>query len=276
MDNNRFDSLTKQFATGASRRGILKGIFGGAAAVVAGGATRRSASALHQPTNQCRHLGNNCFPNEDASHQCCASENLVCNNATAGQCVCQPHFFDCGGRCIHESHCCPTGGGATCPAGTTCIDNTCQCIPNGSSGNPNHPELCCSGCVCPDGNCCAASHCEEPQCIPNGDPGNVNHPDLCCSGCVCPDGNCCNASHCEEPTNGCTDAESPKRCPKKGGEEYTCKRCAEETKGSLQVECKAGDPVCVCRSRRCKVGDQRFDKGDEIPETTCEPQLCSA
>jgi hypothetical protein len=45
MDNKRFDTLVKQLAIGADRRRILKGLFGGAAAAVAGGLTRQDTAA---------------------------------------------------------------------------------------------------------------------------------------------------------------------------------------------------------------------------------------
>jgi hypothetical protein len=70
----------------------------------------------------------------------------------------------------------------------------------------------------------------------------------------------------------CT-ALSPKRCPAKTGDEYTCKLCDGITQGSLQVRC--GNPnTCVCESTACVVGDRRFKKGQTLRLDVCTPQPC--
>jgi hypothetical protein len=69
----------------------------------------------------------------------------------------------------------------------------------------------------------------------------------------------------------CSDDLSPKQCPAKSGNEFTCKLCPGIKKGSVQVKC--GDPnICVCQSEKCVVGDKVFKKGD--PVDVCEPKPC--
>jgi len=76
MDNTRFDSLTKQLATGASRRGILKGLIGGAAVVAATGHTRNAAKA----TVEC--VTDNC----NMFHPCCHGQ-CSSTDTHAGHCI---------------------------------------------------------------------------------------------------------------------------------------------------------------------------------------------
>jgi len=156
VDNERFDRLAKQLATGANRRGILKGLFGGAAVVAAGGLTRQSVAADHITTHCIETPGKYCNPTiNQADHQCCASANLVCQvdpaHAANNKCVCTPHNFNCGGQCINESHCCaadPTKG-VQCGQYEECSGGSCQCIAGFARCNGRGPCIstvhCCPG-----------------------------------------------------------------------------------------------------------------------------------
>jgi hypothetical protein len=269
MDNERFDRLARQFAKGVDRRGILKGLIGGAAAVAAGGVMRRPALA------QCN-LGA-CTTDTDctcAGVETCGNDGECCRT-TIGI-YCNPH--ETGSHCCSPNYICVTPSTYPPLDGEGCQCNTAEgfvlqggvcCIPDKSAGNANHPDLCCSGCVCDDGNCCDASHC-QPQCQAAGDTCNSNHPcchpgvlectstttaegvccildgkagdsrhpDFCCSGCVCDDGNCCDAQHCkqtcvpvDQPCNVSNPCCHPEAftCSSTTGAFGTCKRHSGET-----------------------------------------------
>ena len=161
MDNERFDKLAKQLATGASRRGILKGLFGGAAVVAAGGLTRQSASAARANDSLTRLLRRESFVYRYSTPSCgtyvlhrqsvLSHRDRHLRAQCAPQCIecCGPHYI-CptpGDQCIHESHCC-TAGVPGCPAGQICQQGdsgySCVgCIANGQNVNQYHP--CCSG-----------------------------------------------------------------------------------------------------------------------------------
>jgi len=175
--------------------------------------------ALHQTCNAC--------------HQCCASDGSVCTDpnhacdGSGGTCECPAGTHESAGKCVPDTTCIQPG--QTCNAchqcceGSTCTDpnhacdgsgGTC-CLNNGQQGNTNHPDLCCSGCVCPDGNCCDASHCQQPQCdaplVPCGT-DCINPDTQCCAedaiGVICPPDprghrKCCPAGHtCNPNKNG--------------------------------------------------------------------------
>jgi hypothetical protein len=218
---------------GASRRGFL-GTLAAGVAVLNGGS--RLALA------QCN-LGS-CHSNADCTCtgvETCGNDGECCRTQIGIYCNDDP--TETGSQCCSPAYVCASSGVFPPPAGGGCQCDTAHgftqdpttgtcCIANGTAGNSNHPDLCCSGCVCPDGNCCDASHCQQqciepgqacnachaccagstctkpnapctgPQdagvcCLSTGQQGNTNHPDLCCSGCVCSDGKCCDASHCQ-------------------------------------------------------------------------------
>jgi len=263
MDGQRFDAIARAMATGRSRRGFLGTLAAGVAVLAGAG----RSPALAQTCN----LGA-CQTNADCT---C---DLVEQCGNDGEC-CRPHIGvycnpdETGSHCCGPNYICTTPGVFPAPPGGGCQCNTAEgftqdpttgtcCIANGTAGNANHPDLCCSGCVCEDGNCCDASHCQEPVCaepgqacnachaccegsrctkpdapctgpadagvccLKNGSKGNANHPDLCCSGCVCSDGNCCDASHCQQCSGGTVPCGSQCIDP-------TTQCCADEEIGIL-------------------------------------------
>jgi hypothetical protein len=236
MDHERFDRLARRLATGADRRGILKGLVGGAAAVLAGGIARRPAAALHD--EQCRHeTGIFCSNTEPAPGHTCCAPNYVCSSATGnGTCQCAPHFIECGpadhasaggNACIHESHCC-TDGRPGCPDGQVChADANGQfscvvCQAAGQTCNQFHP--CChpEALVCSAAGTCVS---REPECVPAGGECNAFHP-------------CC---HPEEFVCSST-SERP----------GTCERIPDERCGEKKVLCEAEGFKPKC----CPVGHQ--------------------
>jgi hypothetical protein len=243
MENERFDRLIKGLATGRNRRGLLKGLFGGAAAVVAGGATRRSASATH---NVCRHeIAQYCSHTEGPEHECCAP-NYVCatpgewhgNPGTPGtgcQCNTAEGFIQCGHECIHESHCC-TNDQAGCPDDQVChdVDGDHECVDCQAAGevcNIYHP--CCHPGVL---ECTSTTTDEGTCCVVNGE----QSPDdgLCCSGCLCPDGKCCHPDHCPPPPPECVPVTEPcnKFHPCCHPEQYVCSSTTEEPGECEEIE----------------------------------------
>ena len=114
MDEWRFDRLTRLFASGASRRSVVKALLGlGGASLVGGtlleddtGAARRPANPTPTPVK-------------------CPGKQV----ASGGQCVCPSGLSKCGPDC-----CNPGGIGA---AHSECCDNAC-CF-----GTCYGEELCC-------------------------------------------------------------------------------------------------------------------------------------
>lgn len=108
MDRQRFDRLTREFATAATRRQALRaaagGIVAGAVAVVGGedvGAARRRCLRRQQ---SCRRAGD-----------CCQKNRSICanNGIGSGKVCCGPF----GSFCTQSAGCCGS---------TLCINNSCQ------------------------------------------------------------------------------------------------------------------------------------------------------
>jgi hypothetical protein len=104
MDNMKFDTVTRLFGSGITRRETLRGLFAGAVAVTAGGALLRSedasakrrkkgkgkgrtqflpSGALCQSDSQCNFQQDNqiCEVPQNASnsdHRCCGASGAVC------------------------------------------------------------------------------------------------------------------------------------------------------------------------------------------------------
>jgi hypothetical protein len=95
------------------------------------------------------------------------------------------------GNCCDAHHCEQTcqAAGQTCdsnhpcchPGVLECGSQGICCISDGQQGNSNHPDLCCSGCLCEDGTCCDASNCQ--QCSDDKVP--------CGAHCIDPTTECC-------------------------------------------------------------------------------------
>ena len=181
MESQKFDALTKTFARGASRRGVIKGIAGGVLAGV-GALTGRSVGAAPA----CRRRGDACSaPEIGTQGRCC--EGLRCEGTTAHG----------GARCIGPSEC-------ECPAGESCINFDC-CPNNQICGgvcldapcSANACEVCdtqqgacvskCSGtqtCNTSNGTC-------EGEGVACGEKGaECSATDPCCVGLRCQDGRC--------------------------------------------------------------------------------------
>lgn len=213
MDGQQFDQFTKAFATGSSRRSILRGIGGGLLALVTGAVAEGKVDAARR----CKGSGGVCNPRKQ--RECC----------TGATCI--------KGKCCQNDHVCGTGAtpycadlendpsncggcGVACGAGQDCIDGVCrvQCPSscfdlgccdrcflevNPSTGEPQgtDPFCCEESMVCPslsgeaaEDTCCRADQvCLNGVCCCDGCEGTVD-----CGGVCCPATSCCNGACCSE------------------------------------------------------------------------------
>ncbi len=120
MDGQRFDKLTRTFATGIDRRTLLK-IFGGATvAGVAGMAVARPTGVFAQGSSQ---PGEACQSDADCAQGSCDPNDLVCYCEDPGRpwvgCACNTGVQDaCDGR---AELCCPPTADAAPGAAGTCV-----------------------------------------------------------------------------------------------------------------------------------------------------------
>lgn len=141
---------------------------------------------------------------------CCSG--LLCNPAdgTCGTLSCKKYGDQCGG----DSECC----------GLFCLNNSCQCAPNGTACNDTEAYKCCSG-VCENGSCV----------------------DCRSGGTACTDGNPCCSGSCNG-TICCNDNCSHNIC--NPGESLSINSCSPEKVGSAASSCVAticaDSPQCCC------------------------------
>jgi hypothetical protein len=218
MDNKQFDSMVKAFGTGASRRGVLRGVtaaaLGAVVAVTGSGlfaddaaakkAKRKSRSA------RARHLGDAC----GNSQPCASGENLECQfvgSTGAQRCECAAGFSNCGGVCVRTgtngpigceavsacecvcpaarpTECTPQGSNTAICVDTTCGGNTnftfnpdtCQC----EQGCPNAGDVFCNGCCHTPSAVCRRNQNFNANCCscenPGQPSGNCKNPPLAC------------------------------------------------------------------------------------------------
>lgn len=176
MDDQRFDILTRIFATCSSRRQALSLL---AAIAVAGGRPRRvSAAQADAPAPSCE-AGLTYCPDAGA----CVDLQSDLNNCGACGEICESGLVavDCrGGECVRAD--CPVGL-EYCGAVDLCRD---------LSTDPSH----CGACA----NACASGVCTGGVCAPGG--GGCAEGQTECAG-VCVD-TCCNNDHCGACGNVCT------------------------------------------------------------------------
>jgi hypothetical protein len=226
MDSKQFDSMVKAFGTGASRRGVLRGVtaaaLGAVVAVTGSGLFADDASAGHSHKKQAskksrsaraRHLGDACKPgNPEGSGvqgDCASNENLECQfvgQTGASRCECTTGFSACGGVCVRPGSTGPIGCEAVsacecvCPAArpTECTpdgSNTAICVDTTCGGDANftyNPDTCqCErGCATAgDVFCNGCCHTPSAVCRRNQ---NFNQDCCACENPGQPSGNCKN------------------------------------------------------------------------------------
>ncbi len=190
MDGPRFDRMTRDLGRGASRRTVLKGLFGiGGAAMVAELAFDDAESARRPTPTPKPPPTPSCSAEQQCGPDCCLpGQSECCDNAC------------CFGECYGEELCCPTGrvvcnGSTCCAQGEFCIDGVCARTPPTPTVLPTAtpPGGCstaddCGVCTCLDdrrfrcpecirgqcagsvGSCPANYHCEGGGCVADGPP----------------------------------------------------------------------------------------------------------
>jgi hypothetical protein len=186
MDGERFDFLTRVFATRATRRGALGGMLGGAAALA--GAARGRGPVAAAPKSctvacaglpgpqkaackqACRECGGDinsvCIgfgPLGPASFTCCPSDTF-CDFET-GQCA---PIVECSAEICAGDPCgfnvcglSDVTGVCLCAESTGADPDSCDCV------QPICTDLCSAEePACPDGFVCITQCCGEPTCAP--------------------------------------------------------------------------------------------------------------
>ncbi|MBX3069219.1 MAG: hypothetical protein KF883_01825 [Thermomicrobiales bacterium] len=299
MDDRRFDDLTRVFASGVSRRSLVKWIGG----VLGGGA----AVAVHQKT-QAAGLGEDCTTNADCDPyllclsdgdgtsscrnncqtgvDCSSSGDPSCCTRCCGGC---DETGSCSAACSVDGHLCQPGGGHPywfdCCSGT-CDDTAHVCLSClATSHDCTSDAQCCSGTcesggcchilgdTCPGGGCCGDLNCESGQCCaPAGIACGTS--DDCCTGLVCDNGFCA----VDEPSClaiGDTCAESSECCSQVCDPDGGSCCVLEDQFCSVNVEC-CGDLVCSFQTcvPPCLAIDNTCASADECCSETCEFGVC--
>lgn len=236
MDDRRFDSLTKAFASGTSRRTLFKGLLGlGGATIVGGALTEDQADAQRRPTPTPRPVT-------------CPGRQTW--NGTA--CVCPGNAPDkCGPDCCTESVTPPNTAGYS-----ECCDNAC-CF-----GHCYGEELCCdyplvfceaqNECCRPGMNqCCGSEGCCDHACCPTTS-GNQ-----CCEGAT---PKCCGGDACIPADGCCSDAECG------GG----CRSCINHICVNDDSKCPGGTAGCMdCVNGTCQQNNANCDDGVVCTDNIC-------
>src|SRR5690349_23475868 len=136
MEDRRFDTLARAFASGSNRRAMLKGLLGLGVAATAGAAMGSgSAEAARRTTPTPTPPA--CPGNQhwDGAACVCPDDNTICGPTCCpnGQSVCCDGAC-CAGECYSEELCCPRGssvchGAACCNPAEVCLEDGSCCTP---------------------------------------------------------------------------------------------------------------------------------------------------
>lgn len=156
MDPRRFDTLARRLGSGASRRTILKGFFGGAATALVVQGTQAGVPVCAQDGEPCGQGVGDCCDNLECGSnltcqpftQQCDYEGAFCfveSDCCVGQC--------CFGTCHDYFTCCPTepfeqslecGPGEYCTSNGNCAEFPCSEYGQSCGGE----QACCQGLIC--------------------------------------------------------------------------------------------------------------------------------
>ena len=118
MHGRRFDDLARAFASGASRRLVIKGGFGAAGSGLLA-ALGLGRIAGQQQSQDCAETGACCLRDEACCSGFCDLESR--------KCACPNGEEDCDGECANldssSAHC--GGCGQACEPGQRCLDGSC-------------------------------------------------------------------------------------------------------------------------------------------------------
>ena len=136
MDGDRFDALTKRLGTGTSRRRVLRGLAGGAAALGAAVGRGPVAAAPNSCAVGCAGLPG---PQKAACKQACRQCGGDINRVCIGFGPVGPSAFAC------------------CPEGTACSFDTGECVEVATCPSGEPAEACSLGITtnCPENEACA-------------------------------------------------------------------------------------------------------------------------
>jgi hypothetical protein len=185
MDRDRFDALTRLFASDLPRRRVVRALAGIAAAALAplGGAAMAGPRCRGAGAKCGRGRGNQCCTGACCAGHCCA-DGEACTGTRAGCC---PQLRACGELCCPpgnagcSEHTLPDGTvavGCLCGPGTRWVPTTNECVPC--------PVACTSDAECCEGTCWqgACRACTKP-----GDSCSTDA-DCCEDGDHCVEGRC--------------------------------------------------------------------------------------
>ena len=180
MDERRFDELTRSLASGASRRNVLRGLAGGAAAaamaLTRGGRARAQQAGLAPgaactDSSQCSQLtgATVCADNgyaDDGALNCCRQSGGACVDATYSADCCGGLYcrggvctdlatsgeLPPGSYCTSSSQCSQVGGTVVCADNGVASDGALNCCRQ-AGGACSSSAGCCAGQTCTGGVC---------------------------------------------------------------------------------------------------------------------------
>ena len=192
MDQDRFDNLTRKFA---SRRSVLKGLAGALAGAVVGlgRSSATDAKSPLRPGQRCSMstapcgscticLDGRCTPTDFDSH-CAETE---CGTCAHGVCIPDQSRCHACEHCLSSLTCKPL-----CDADQVCCDGRCH--EQGTCCQENND---CDRCqMCDNGQCVTDPHQEGKQCssckVCEAGACSKEDPDLYCGDTCCPEGQFC-------------------------------------------------------------------------------------
>ncbi len=270
MQDWRFDDLTRTLGRATSRRGVIKGLVGGLAAVAIGRSVGApSAEAANCNKQACREaaMRETIFYQTTTCHSICSDRRLL-----LGCISCRINanrlFYKLLRDCNTGDGCLSTLGQVCC--GTSCVNTSGDPQNCGSCGNACDPGATCENgqCTCADNQTRCDDHCVDTQTDHNncGDCGHACGECQTCSGgqCVdkvCAEGTICCKGNCVPLCfNG--DHPDPTTCQ--------CNICQNQIDGAA---CDANDNTKLCCQEQC-VSNQ-CPQGKEFSLDTCTCQ-CTA
>jgi hypothetical protein len=209
VDRHRFDDLTRQFASGWSRRRLVATVLG-LAPVGAGILADGAAAAPRQP--RCRSIGVGCTRGQ----QCCIGHCQTDRSnprSRRNRCGCPVGQVVCGGTCVDlgtsNAHCGQCG--AVCGSLETCCSGVCVALDSDEDHCGACDVACDTGEICCDGSCSdlAADEANCGACGVTCDTGET-----CVSGvCLCGGVETCDSVNGETCCSGvCTELGTVANC----------------------------------------------------------------
>ena len=244
MDGQRFDSIARAVASGASRRLVIKGFAAGVAASLAGARWSRltGAQQLNVPIGgQCSAFGANAECSQAGTPP--GGIAVICSdNGEAGD-----GQFNCcrnaGGACTADAHCC---GGAACSGGV-CGGGTAtgssplgaQCTSTSQCSQAGGSVVCGDNGVSTDGsrNCCRN---QGGACIAGSN---------CCSGLACINGTCGGSTSGSSNLSPGSACNSTTECSQSGGS-TVCADNGITTDGARNC-CRSAGGACTNNAGCC-------------------------